>query len=70
MRVITWNMRRAKTGSPSWDYFNDIDPDVALSRVRSLSDIYVSEGNFTNEIIKLPDQKVIDFMKYFNFLNA
>ena len=30
MRVITWNMRRAKTGSPSWEYFNEIDPDVAL----------------------------------------
>ena len=30
MRVITWNMRRAKTGSPSWGYFDDMDPDLAL----------------------------------------
>ena len=30
MRVITWNMRRAKTGSPSWGYFEDMDPDLAL----------------------------------------
>ena len=43
MRVITWNMRRAKTGSPSWDYFNDIDPDVALLQEINEIPEYINE---------------------------
>ena len=43
MRVITWNMRRAKTGSPSWDYFNEIDPDVALLQEINEIPEYINE---------------------------
>jgi len=30
MRVICWNLRRAGQNSPAWDYFSELDPDVAL----------------------------------------
>jgi exonuclease III len=29
-RIITWNCRRAVAGSALWDYFLELDPDVAL----------------------------------------
>jgi hypothetical protein len=29
-RVVTWNCRRASTGSSAWDYLLELDPDLAL----------------------------------------
>jgi exonuclease III len=29
-RIITWNCRRAAADSALWDYFDELDPDVAL----------------------------------------
>lgn len=29
MRLISWNMRRARAGSPAWEYFRELTPDVA-----------------------------------------
>src|SRR5262245_23802138 len=29
-RVMSWNCRRATAVSPAWDYFLDINPDLAL----------------------------------------
>ena len=43
---------------------------VALSRVRNLSDIYISNGNLNQTLMRTPDQKVINFMNFFGFLNA
>ena len=43
MRVITWNMRRAKTGSPSWGYFEDMDPDLALLQEINEIPEYINE---------------------------
>lgn len=30
LKVVVWNMRRASTASPAWDYFNELSPDLAL----------------------------------------
>lgn len=30
MRVVSWNMRRATTESPSWRYLEEMNPDIAL----------------------------------------
>jgi hypothetical protein len=30
LRVLTWNCKRAKQGSAVWDYFLEINPDIAL----------------------------------------
>lgn len=30
LRIITWNCRRAAAGSALWEYFAELDPDVAL----------------------------------------
>lgn len=30
MRVVVWNVRKASTHSPAWDYLLDLQPDVAL----------------------------------------
>jgi len=43
---------------------------VALSRVRKPSDIYVSDGKLTKSLVSSPEQRVIDFLKYFQILNS
>ena len=30
MRVLTWNLNHRSVDSPQWDYFRQVDPDVAL----------------------------------------
>jgi endonuclease/exonuclease/phosphatase family metal-dependent hydrolase len=30
MKIVSWNMRRATTASPAWQYFRELNPDVAL----------------------------------------
>ncbi len=30
MKVVSWNVRGSTTGSPSWAYLEEIDPDIAL----------------------------------------
>ena len=43
---------------------------VALSRVRKPSDIYVSDGKLTKSLVSSPEQRVIDFLKFFQILNS
>ncbi len=43
---------------------------VALSRVRKASDIYVSDGELTKSLVNSPEQRVIDFLKWFSILNS
>lgn len=39
LRVVSWNCRRAISGSPLWEYLVKLDPDIALlQEVGSLSD--------------------------------
>ena len=30
MRIVSWNTRRATTGSRAWEHFHELDPDIAL----------------------------------------
>lgn len=43
---------------------------VAISRVRKLSDIYVSSGEISANVLQKPDQRVINFMDWIGIVNA
>ena len=51
LQVVTWNCRNALAASGIWDYFLELDPDVAfLQEVRSISERIQREYSMVNQL--------------------
>jgi len=64
MRVISWNMRRARGDSPAWDYFSKLNPDIAL--LQEVGSIPSGIADTYSTIISRPAITKADEPQHFN----